>query len=1107
MNAPTKILLTLLTLGSIGGAGYYLLDGQGRHSISLGDDGSFIDPIEGEDDPSSGLESSREEGDAEADGTGRQSLEIELDQKISGSGPTAMARLQVEGRVLTKDGRPVKNAKVDVFARKSFDFRRTMRRGNWREAMNSSEARNWMSRRGDYKPKKIGDGLLTDDEGRFTMDAETFTSAEVELTVQHEIYAPVVVNREWKEEEGKLVLDKIEVEAGGKIIGTVLSKSGSPVTKAKIGFDQRSRGRRGRGGWGRRSSSDRLKKLLGNLETNELGQFLIPNAPPGEFSISVDHQDYIPNRSGNLKLEPGATTNTGVLYLERGAVLSGVVRNQKGQPVVKAKVSATVSQAFVRKELEALLKARNLGSIDNVWRNDKARNDPQVSYLLGLMQGGRGGRGMMGMRGGSRANNEVETDKEGQYTLARLAHAPLEVRVRHGEYLDENKKGIDPDQTPKLDILVEKRLNLSGVVLNASTGEGLENFGIRARRIQAQDLPENIRQTLGLTVPDNQGRGNRGRDGGTRRNNRGNRDGGSNRNGSNRNGSNRNGSNRNGSNRNQPAKGGQKSKRTPRKMTPEQMRRQAERQARQVAAKQKRQLEQDRRDAQRKARTLERDRQKLRSFGNSGIPFRGNSEITKHAKGGFSLERLNPGLYVLDIHAPGFRKIAAGPYRLEKGAPLPSIQIRLQRGRIIQGVVATRRGKAIPGAEVELFIPPTAQAQANANQNNFMAGLFRRGQNNGTRLDRVRTDGEGKFQIDGQGNGIYRLVIRAEGYASQTQKALQVSGRDVTGIKIKLARAGKIFGKVHNLPEEERITVTINGDNGTRRNVNVDANTGEYSEGDLDPGRYLVRVRKGNNFMGGVMSALAQPGGVQPNVVLGEGDERRFDLNAGAEELGKIEGMIYLNGAPVAGLSIQLEPIEGQGGLDKKALQGMGRMRRFLGRMFQARTNKEGKFTLNNLPPANYDLSIKKRVKGGEKVIHKEVARITPGGPQHLNYSLILGRLKLTAVDQTGKKVGRARILLALSAEAGGLQPKEWRNLASYQRVDLRGGKLDLRDLKTGEYQYYLTGRQLTPRRDRLFIAAPPSTSNIKIQVQKKLPKKKAAPKGPSTNVAAGAKK
>lgn len=968
----------------------------------------------------------------------------------------------VKGRVVNRASNPLKNASIKLYGRKSFNWRNFGRRGNGRY---QRESRDFRNRRGKYKPLQLGKTLRSDKEGRFLLRGMSFKASIIEVTVEHTNHAPKAQWQEWKAENGIIDLKDIVLEAGGTAIGAVLSEKGGPVAGAKVRFQPLGQGRgRGRypgprypgGGTPRGESNRRLIELIGEVETNAAGLFEIHNLPPGKLRLTALAPKFIPGRSQEIKLRAGQTIQAGNILLTLGAELSGIVRDHEGKPIAGAEIIAELNRGKAEQSLREMLEARGLGG---------KRRKPGTPITPGAQDELR--RLLDQFRGLGSRPRRTKSNTKGEYLLDRLPHASLRVRARHQHFIEEVSDNVHPDKNPVMDVYLEKRLSLGGLIADAATGKPITDFGIRARPIRERDLPESIRaQLVKPTASSSKSRhGFRARNIGRRGNPKQRWE-------------------------NRP----RKSKSKPR--TQAQQKAMAERQAQKAAQNQQRELRQQRRKAENEGRRRRRDEQRLRRIGGSGIAMRGAPAPSLHPDGRFDLHDLNPGLYVLDIDAKGYRKIAAGPFRLEKGQISPPQSIRLEKGRLISGVViAAKGGKPIAEAQVELFIPPIEQDQPNFDGNPLAQVL--RPRRNGMRVARSTTNKDGGFKFPAQSPGRYRILVTAKGFSSFLDKNLMLTpSSDMPDLAILLRSGGRIYGKVHNMEKGKRITLVLASTTGQRRYAKPDPLTGEYSEEGLDPGEYFVRIQRSRNPMRNILSALSAAGGVRTDVSLHEGKEIRFDVDARSDNLGSVEGRIYVNSAPGANLEISVSALDknSQVNTGLRGIPGLRRFRGMLGRMLRTRSDKNGKFKIENVPPGQYKLEIKKPGRRGRaaRKLHERLVRVVQDSPSIANIGLTLGSMNISVKDAESKKpVRRGRILLALLQEAGNTEPKDWRKLPSFQRLDLRNGKAQLRDVPAGEYVYQLVGKGYKGQRARLFVGIGSIPTESRLQLTKRSPGKK----------------
>ncbi|GEM_PF-3269366 len=1074
MTGSLKALLTTLILGGLGLGTALLFDSGGEAAGEPDPEswGTELPPL-GPDFAGGTLEAEFE-GEEDAGGPGSQGRrELSLEEPVPV--PVERTLLLLEGRVVDEGGRPIPGAEVGAFVRRTFDPSRFGRRRGFR---------NW---RAFFRSEPLGRPTRTGPDGRFRFQGAAFPSSTIELAVRARGHAPLVTSREWKKKDNRLELGDLVLEDGGEVFGLVLGEGGNPIAGAKVRYE--SSGRRGRGPF-RGSLRRRLTELIGDSVTDETGRFRLTDLPPGSFRLTAEESKHLPASSAALDLPKGGKLDAGRILLRPGRVLSGRVLGPGGKPVPEAEVEAAgVAQADPTVEIQ-----KSLG---------KAREAERRRLPDDLRRRrGRFGRGWVRKR--------VRTDGEGRFAFEGLPSGGLRVTVRHPAYLSEVKNPVDPAETPVLSFLLAPRLSISGKVLDLANGTPIPRFGIKARRI------------AGIGGWNDRGWRNR----------RPGSDGGSPHRGRNRN---RGRSPARASpvarapappkkpapkTRNRKAGGTRKGNRgpkDPRKAAKlaEAARKRAEAEARKAQRKQRQEAERAaRRNAAEARRSQEEARRKARLGGSGRAP----GEIPSpeaHRDGGFTLGGLEPGTYVLDVGAEGYVSQAAGPFVLKKGEAPPRAVIRLERGRVLAGrVLNAGTGAPIRGARVEVYLPPL---QGNNPPVTSPLGAVMRGPRLGMRLQSLTTDGGGRFESSPLKSGDYWLRIEAEDSAPLVDKNLYLpAGQDLRGLVYKLRPGARVFGTVRNLPEGRGAMVLFVNTEGERRSTPVDAGTGAYDQRGLPAGTWFVRLQEFGRGGGGwrrtVTEAIATESGARPDLVLKDGQEIRFDLDAARTSLGTVKGRLTWNQKVRRGLEIALVrekdvPPPGEAGRDPRARRILQRVIRSL----RSRPDAEGNYMISDIPPGAYRLEVRRA--GSDRPLHAERIRIFEGQTLHRRLDILTGDVNLSIRLSTGKNLGQGRILLASSVDTAGHPPKEWRKLPSFVMAPVRGGKLRLRRLPVGEYEYFLTGKGILPLRGRLFLSMGNSNPPVKL-IAKALPKKKKTTKkntkkkkkaaGPSTSKVSG---
>jgi hypothetical protein len=908
------------------------------------------------------------------------------------------AELVLKGRVVDAGGRGISGAQVGVWMRPQMPENpgEMMRGGRGQPGgQGGRNNQDWRRMRDLFRMKKAESGTKTDGEGRYEIALSAFPRTNFEIGVQHSSFAPNTLAQDWNKEEGAIQVEPIELKGGGRAFGQVFDDNGAPIEGAEVvyqpqGQDQQRGPGGGPGARGRRGGpfggSSVMRELLPETKTNNMGQFELTQLPPGSFRVQVEAPRYYDGRSETLELLEGASLKVPDFRLELGASVSGIVRDDKGQPVADARVSVRVSMQTLfqqmREQRENQQGQQAPGNARNV----------DMGRMRDLMRrgGGRGGRGQ-----------EVRTNKQGEFKIEGLVKAPLRIDVRKGGFLNYEEEPIEPAKRGFIEVQLERALSIRGVVTDLR-GTPIETFGFRARRVWSGN---------------DRGRGGRGDMARNLRDR----------------------FNRGGNQQQDP-----------------------ERQAQRDAAQAQRDAERQAREARLKSR-----------FGGSGEIPRRTGKAEKHEGGQFVAENLQPGSYVIDIAAPGFIPIAAGPFELEQGKSLPVQTIRLEAGNPIVGVVLSGRGgEPVANARVRISLPPES---SNSNQDDPFAQMRARfgrggpgGNNRGQRVDEARTNAEGRFELQPQRPGQFVLEVQAEGHDSYVNDNFRVAGK--AELTIEMDAAAILRGTVRGLVAGQRYVVAARHDKGRTYNANVDAETGAYVFESLPSGSYFVELRKQGDRSSWVRGMLrGTDPNQQPDVTLPPGGERTFNLNAQSDEFGTLSGILLVNGSPTAGYSISLQKVQQPG----EASDPASRMieRRLLGRLLRDDTDAEGRFEVKSIPAGTYRVTVERSRGGGRGMrgrfgggggtaLHSEEIVFATGSRVQRNFAVSVGSISVEFVvpGQT-EPMRRARVRAVRADEGRNVEPSKWGELASQQRMRLQNGKVEADPFPTGTWLMLVEGR------------------------------------------------
>lgn len=492
-------------------------------------------------------------------------------------------------------------------------------------------------------------------------------------------------------------------------------------------------------------------------------------------------------------------------------------------------------------------------------------------------------------------------------------------------------------------------------------------------------------------------------------------------------------------------------------------------------------------------------------LGGAGIVPGSTPKPTTHAKGSFRLEDIEPGEFVLDVDAPGYVKIASGPFQVGTEAVSAPLVVRLERGSALHGkVVASHTGQTVAGARVTLALPEVQNADFGAIEG--LGGMMRgtRGQGGGLGggggpfggrggrevLAQARTDRDGRFELPTLRAGTYSLTIRAEGFPEFRDPELLI-GTNTAETVLRIDPGAHLFGTVIGLEPGTRATLELSHiENRDRRTVRVDQETHEYSVEGLAAGGWTIQiVGEGDrgSFRQRLGALLGVNNGAAPDVVVAAGSEQRHDIDASMAQPAVVEGQVFRNGSPGSGLEVRL--VAETAGVATEATESpFGRMGRGGGRMLRANVGgSDGRYRIDSVPPGAYRLEVWERGGGGggrgqgggggprmrsDKALSQMSIEVRKGQSTTFNLTVATGLVHLAVNRSDGTAINRVTVSFALAGEAGELPPDQWSKLPSFRSVSVRGGDVDLGEIPAGTWSYSVTTNGAQPLRGTLSVSA-----------------------------------
>lgn len=131
-----------------------------------------------------------------------------------------------------------------------------------------------------------------------------------------------------------------------------------------------------------------------------------------------------------------------------------------------------------------------------------------------------------------------------------------------------------------------------------------------------------------------------------------------------------------------------------------------------------------------------------------------------------------------------------GPFDPAKLSATEALELRIERGRLLQGVVVEEAGAAIPGARVHEIGPGPGRA---VNMFTWQTPAAIRA---------ARTEADGRFSIGPLSTGAHALVVDATGFVATTVN-VTIGASEPAPVRVVLHRGVNVEGEVHLEPDEE----------------------------------------------------------------------------------------------------------------------------------------------------------------------------------------------------------------------------------------------------------------------------------------------------------------
>lgn len=308
--------------------------------------------------------------------------------------------VELTGRVVDEGGAPI--AEAEVFL-------------TLRQIRRSASAR------------RIADPVRTDDRGRFRFRGPAYRSLSIVLETFHPRFAPTVELRALDGSEAHIQLADVVLRPGGTVEGRIRDEFGAALANATVTLEP---SRTNPMLWGRRT-----ELLRPEVTTDGTGGFAFAGVARGGFRIRAELEGFEKAASAPFEMATTGIHRVDDLVLVRGAVLTGEIRDTRGNAIRDARV--------------------------------------QVRSTTG------------------RGNFRTTSDSDGRFALEHLPRGELALGVSARGFLGHEEVIDTAAVTAAADIEIELEdgLRITGLV-HGPDGTPVEMFAARPRRLGALDAPD-----------------------------------------------------------------------------------------------------------------------------------------------------------------------------------------------------------------------------------------------------------------------------------------------------------------------------------------------------------------------------------------------------------------------------------------------------------------------------------------------------------------------------------------------------------------------------------------------------------------------------------------
>ena len=289
-------------------------------------------------------------------------------------------------------------------------------------------------------------------DGRFSLRDVRGRSSATHLAVQHRDYAAQLVSLADRSTRASKDI-RVILDRGRILSGRVVDEQGVGIVGATLQIEART----DVSGFGP-SEAELLASLVGTVRSGPAGGFALQGLPAGNYRLIARRADYLDERSATLEIDKKNELDCGQVIMRRARVLHGRVVDPNGEPVEAAVIEVVSAGKAAAPKIATAVTVPAMAATATA----KTRDEPAEAWSERIV---------------------AKSSKDGRFVLELPTRGATLAIARHPEFEEARFELTATGTQDELRVRMTPRASITGIVIDRSTNEPIEDFTIRARRV------------------------------------------------------------------------------------------------------------------------------------------------------------------------------------------------------------------------------------------------------------------------------------------------------------------------------------------------------------------------------------------------------------------------------------------------------------------------------------------------------------------------------------------------------------------------------------------------------------------------------------------------